>query len=97
MTSEIVKKITHYDIRSSESPGFSCSCFQRTGQGSRLRSTVCRIYVNLMRIMVYLRNVLVNAVVVQLKNRRLELIPQPTTLAHFLFETYPARFHYCRM
>jgi len=97
MTSEIVKNNAHFDIHSSESLGFSYSCFRRTGQGSRLHSTVCRIYVNLMLIMVYLWNVMLNAVVLQVKNRHLELILQPTTPAHFLVETYPARFHYCRM
>jgi len=95
MTSDIVKNNAHYDIHSSESLGFSYSCFRRTGQGSRLHSTVCRIYVNLMRMLVYFWNV--NAVLVQLKNRHLELIPHPTTPVHFLVETYPARFHYCRM
>jgi hypothetical protein len=50
-----------------------------------------------MRIMLYFWNVMLNALVAQLKNRHLELIPHPTTPAHFLVETYPARCHYCRM
>src|SRR5215475_14137 len=51
----------------------------------------------LMRIMLYFWNVMLNAVVAQLKNRHLELIPHPTTPAHFLVEIYPATWHYCRM
>ena len=97
MTSEIVKNNAHFDICSSEYLGFSYSCFRRTGQGSRLHSTVCRIYVNLMRIMLYFRNAMLNAVVAQLKNRHLDLIPQTITPTHFLVETYPARCQYCRM
>jgi hypothetical protein len=94
MTSEIVKNNAHFDIRTLESLGFSYSFFRRRGQGSRLHGTVCRIYVNLMCIMLYFWNVMLNAEVAQLKNRRLELIQRQTTPAHFLLETFPARCHY---